>query len=96
MSLADRMSEYVSACFTGLWIQSCEHEDALAEIAQMCRDEDWNLATWDIDGGLQVPGQGDGQCIQIKPLAQCGCTYHEHLDATRLFNLQCKRKYNLK
>ncbi|MEK6248104.1 MAG: hypothetical protein N2C12_07985 [Planctomycetales bacterium] len=63
MSLAERLSEYVSACFTGLWIQSCEHEDALAEIAQMCRDEDWNLAPWDIDSGLQIPGQGDSQSL---------------------------------
>ena len=61
MSLADRMSEYISACFTGLWVQSCEHEDALAELAQMCRNEQWNLAIWDIDGGLQIPGQGNGQ-----------------------------------
>ncbi|KKL14944.1 hypothetical protein LCGC14_2510550, partial [marine sediment metagenome] len=63
MSLADRMSEYVAACFTGLWVQSCEHEDALAELAQMCRKEQWNLAIWDIDGGLQVPGQGNGQSL---------------------------------
>src|SRR4051794_307101 len=57
MSLSDRLSEYVRACFTGLWIQSFEHEDALAEIAQLCRQENWRLATWDIDHGLQVPGQ---------------------------------------
>ena len=38
MSLNERLVEYVQACFTGLWIQSHEHEDALSEIAQMCRD----------------------------------------------------------
>ncbi len=54
MNLAERLREYIQACFTGLWIESHEHEDALAEIAQLCRDEDWQLATWDIDAGLGV------------------------------------------
>ncbi len=57
MSLAERLSEYTSACFTGLWIQSFEHEDALAEIAQMCQQQNWRLAVWDLKRGLQLPGQ---------------------------------------
>ena len=61
MTLGERLLEYVEACFTGLWVQSFEHEDALVEIAQMCRRENWQLATWDIDGGLQIPGQPNGQ-----------------------------------
>ena len=56
MTLSERLVEYISACFTGLWIQSFEHEDALREIAQMCRDQDWRLAVWDIERGLQIPG----------------------------------------
>src|SRR4051812_13028769 len=39
MSLQDKLREYVAAAFTGLWIQSYEHEDALREIAQLCRDQ---------------------------------------------------------
>jgi SpoVK/Ycf46/Vps4 family AAA+-type ATPase len=57
MSLAERMSEMVRACFSGLWVQSHEHEDALAEIAQLCRDESWRLASWDVEQGLNVFGQ---------------------------------------
>jgi len=56
MSLTQCLAEYVSACFTAIWIESAEHEDALREIAQMCRDQDWKLATWDVDRGLQIPG----------------------------------------
>jgi hypothetical protein len=56
MSLRDSLSEYVSACFTGLWIQSHEHEDALVDIAQLCRDQQWRLVSWDVDGGLQIAG----------------------------------------
>ena len=57
MTLTQRLTEYISACFTGLWIQSHEHEDALAEIAKLCRDQNWRLAVWDIASGLQIPGQ---------------------------------------
>ncbi len=57
MSLAERLSEYVCACFTGIWIQTHEDQDALAEIRQLCRQERWPLATWDIEQGLSVEGQ---------------------------------------
>jgi hypothetical protein len=54
MPLAERLMEYVQACFTGIWIQSHEHDDALAEIARLARREQWRLATWDIDRGLRL------------------------------------------
>jgi hypothetical protein len=56
MTLIDRLGEYVRACFTGIWIESHEHPDALLAISQLCRREDWQMATWDIEQGLQVPG----------------------------------------
>ncbi|WP_254508143.1 hypothetical protein [Anatilimnocola floriformis] len=57
MSPTERLSELVRACFTGLWIESHEHEDALAEVAMLCRSEGWRLATWDIEEGLRLQGQ---------------------------------------
>src|ERR687894_2360109 len=57
MTLAERLAEYVRACFTGLWVRSFEHQDALAEIAGLCRTHGWSLATWDIDRGLSLAGQ---------------------------------------
>ena len=56
MSLLERFGEYVRACFTGLWIESHEHQDALTAVALLCRQEQWRLATWDIDQGLRVEG----------------------------------------
>ena len=70
MSLTQTLNEYISACFTGLWVQSHEHEDALTEIAHLCRDHQWRLATWDIAQGLQVPGQsGEADAGGSDPLA---------------------------
>lgn len=61
MNLSQRLTEYISACFTGLWIESHEHEDALQEIAQLCKQEDWRLATWDIERGLSIGGTAADQ-----------------------------------
>src|SRR5688500_8637412 len=58
MSLSQRPAEDVDAAFTAVWVQSHEHPDALAEIAQLCRDRQWTLAVWDVDRGLQSGGQG--------------------------------------
>ena len=58
MTLAECVGEYVAACSTGIWIESHEHMDAIAEIAGLCRRENWRLATWDIASGLSVAGMG--------------------------------------
>ena len=57
MTLSERVSESVRACFTGLWIQSHEHQDAIAEMAALCQQESWRLATWNIASGLTVVGR---------------------------------------
>ena len=69
MSLTDRLREYVSACFTAIWIQSHEQPDALTEIAQLCRELNWGIAVWDIDQGLQLPGQSEHTAEANDPLA---------------------------
>jgi hypothetical protein len=56
MTLAERLQELVRAAFSGLWVHSFEHDDALAEIATLCRHQGWTLAAWDIDRGLSVAG----------------------------------------
>lgn len=56
MTLTQRLAEYVRACFTGLWLESHEHDDALRDIAQLCAREKWKLATWNVATGLNVDG----------------------------------------
>jgi hypothetical protein len=57
MTLAERLLEFVRAAFTGLWLQSFEHDDAIAEIPRLCRQQGWSLAAWDIDRGLNLHGR---------------------------------------
>ncbi|MCA9222583.1 MAG: AAA family ATPase, partial [Planctomycetales bacterium] len=54
MTMTQGLVEYVRACFTAIWIESHEHHDALTAIAQLCHQEAWRLATWDIEQGLRV------------------------------------------
>jgi len=69
LKLTNRLSEYVRACFTGIWIESHEHQDALTEIAQLCLGQQWQLATWDIESGLNVSGQTEQDAGSNDPLA---------------------------
>jgi hypothetical protein len=68
MTLAQRLTEYIAAAFTGIWIQSAEHHDALREIAQLARQNQWSLAVWDIDRGLNA-GTAGGTSTASDPLA---------------------------
>ena len=69
MALAERLTEHVRACFSGIWVESHEHEDALAEIAQVCRQENWTFAVWDLDQGLRRIGQDAVVDAATDPLA---------------------------
>ena len=71
MTLSERLAEHVRACFTGIWIESHEHEDALSEIARLCCDEGWNLATWNVTAGLRISGQ-PAEGIGSDPLSAIG------------------------
>ena len=56
MTLAERLSEYVRAASAASGSSRFEHDDAIAEIARLCRQQGWTLATWDIDRGLSLAG----------------------------------------
>jgi hypothetical protein len=69
--LSEGLSEYIQACFTGLWIESHEHQDALQEIAQLCEQETWRLAVWDLEQGLRLANSelGPADTPSTDPLA---------------------------
>ena len=56
MTLAERLAEYVRACFPALWVRTHEPDDALEEIARACNAGGWSLATWDLERGLEIAG----------------------------------------
>ena len=100
MPLSEQLADYVRACFTGIWIQSHEHEDALRDIARLCHEENWRLASWDIDRGLRLPGQppdsasaqGGDPLAAIRALNSLAC---EDTSASRTYLTQSISQYNL-
>ncbi|MFM8734719.1 MAG: AAA family ATPase [Pirellulales bacterium] len=67
-ALATRLRELVSACFTGLWVQTNEPTEATRDLTSLCRTEGWRLGVWDCDRGMafplepiQIPGVTDAQ-----------------------------------
>ena len=56
MALAERLSELVRACFTGIWFESHEHEDAMIEIGRLGREQSWRQVAWDVDQRLVLSG----------------------------------------
>lgn len=69
MTLGERLKELVRAAFGGVYVQSFEHDDAVLEIARLCRQEHWALATWDVDRGLALAGHGDAAVTAADPLS---------------------------
>lgn len=53
MSLEQTLDEYIQAAFSGIWIESHEHQDAITTIAELCHRQSWQLATWDVAQGLR-------------------------------------------
>ena len=68
MTLANQLSDYIRAAFSGIYIETFEPEEALREIQELCREEHWSVATWDIDRGLSPGEQGVAAAGAIDPL----------------------------
>lgn len=58
MSLSEQIDDYVRATNTALWVKSYEHEEAIAEIAALCKTNNWVLLTHDSVDGLQMASTG--------------------------------------
>lgn len=71
MKLKKKFTEYVAAAFSGLWIRSHEHPDAIREISEVCQRVGWTLMTWDVDNGIRHPGADEPppNDVQKNPVA---------------------------
>ncbi len=55
MNLADEITDYVNAAFSGLWIVTHEPDEAEREILRHAQAHKWHVAVWDIAAGLRFP-----------------------------------------
>ena len=77
MKLSETLHEHIAAAFTGIGVQSREHDDALAEFGRLCAEHDGPMAVRDIDRGLQVRGQAVEPAGKARRGHQCSgdCEY---------------------
>ena len=54
MKLSDRLTEFIRAAFSGLWVQTHEPDEAEREIVQLARKEKWKVALWDVANGMRL------------------------------------------
>lgn len=46
------LEDLIRAGFSGLWIETCEAEEAQREVANLCREQEWICLAWDAGRGL--------------------------------------------
>jgi hypothetical protein len=56
MKLTDRLTEYVNAACSGLWVHTAEPDEAEREIVRLAQERKWRIAVWDVAQGLRLPG----------------------------------------
>lgn len=69
MTLKATLTDYVHACFSGLFIETQEPQEAIRELTELCQERGWTLALWDIDRGLTAPGRSGAVAVTADPLA---------------------------
>ena len=67
--LAAMLAELIAAAFPGVVVTSDEPEEVLRDLARLCGERNWNLATWTADGGEDGPAD---PLAAVKALPQSG------------------------
>lgn len=68
MTLSEELFDYIAACFTGIWLESHEHNEAILELGNLCREHEWQLTVWDVCNGLTTSGNSDSADENADPL----------------------------
>jgi hypothetical protein len=86
--LTNQVRELVDGCFTAIWIESHEPQEAIAELGQLCRTQSWQFATWNIDQGMRIGGSDAAIESVTDPLAAVKASRAINGDATSILVLE--------
>jgi len=53
-TLKQTMEQYIHACFSGLWVETHEPDEAIREIKELCTGRGWDIAVWNVNEGLST------------------------------------------
>ena len=82
--LADKIRELIDAGFSGLWVQSAEPDEAIAEIRQLASAEGYTIHGTDDAGELTTAPDGDPCRACLTGHAGNGRT--DPLDSAKLYD----------
>lgn len=68
MKLTDKLHDYITASFTGLWVKTTEPNDVIEEIAAYCQEKDYRLAIWDSVNGTYRPLEEEQRAMKHNPI----------------------------
>lgn len=60
MSLASELIPHIRAGFSGIWVRSDEHDDAIQEIMAEATQRKWSVSTFDFNTGMNTWGPSGG------------------------------------
>jgi hypothetical protein len=65
MNLTDRLTDYVNAAFSGLWLVTQEPDEAERDIARLAKARGWKIAAWDVAQGLRFPNASHSAATDV-------------------------------
>ena len=57
------VTESIQAGFSGMWVRSYEHDEAVRELQQMCDSTEWLLYYWDVAKGFVNPADVEPEMV---------------------------------
>jgi hypothetical protein len=67
-ALQQSFVEHIDAGFAGLFVQSVEQHEALREMHEVAKQNDWNFATFDMDRGLTERERPNGDLDRVEAI----------------------------
>ena len=79
-SLQEILGNYIQACFSGLWIETREPDEAVREIRELGKNHErelgknheWQIGVWDIDNGLTSEGLKNATSDPVETIKNWG------------------------
>ena len=93
MTFANNFTEKVKACFTGIWIETSEPDEAQRQIHTIANAEGWTLHSWDVARGFDQPNMPPAAMDAMTPLKIISTNATPGTDATTILLLHNYHKF---
>jgi len=94
MTFRQQLTDYINACFTGLWVHTFEPDEAQTAILNVATEKEWHCLLWDIARGHGTPTDRSNPGDPLAPFAAAAeAAMHNDKDDTTIIVLHNYHKY---